>query len=193
MKQDAEGEASMKIGIIADTHGNLAGWQRAVEWFGDVDLIVHCGDVLYHGPKFEPVEGYAPRDLAAAINAMPVPVLIARGNGDSDVDQLVLEVPLQSPCVFAQVEGLRILAGHGHIQTSEELVALARKWDIHLLLTGHSHVPSVSHHGGVVHVNPGTVTYPLATDEALRRRTCAMFADGQVSHYDIDDGTAFEL
>jgi len=183
----------MRIGIIADTHGNLPGWERAVELFGDVDLMVHCGDVLYHGPKFDPVEGYAPRDLAAAINAMPVPVLIVRGNGDSEVDQLVLDVPLQSPYLFAQVEGLRILAGHGHIQPPEELAALARKWEVHLLLTGHSHVPTVSHHGGLTHVNPGTVTYPLAADEALQRRTCALFEEGRVTHYDIDEGAAVEL
>ncbi len=190
---ETEGEAPMKIGIIADTHGNLAGWRRAVELFGDVDLIVHCGDVLYHGPKFDPVEGYAPRDLAAAINAMPVPVLIARGNGDSDVDQLVLDVPLQSPYLFAQVEGLRILAGHGHIQSAEELVTLARKWRVDLLLTGHSHVPMVARQDGLTHLNPGTVTYPLAADERLHRRTCAVFEDGDVRHYDIDEGTALEL
>ncbi|MGD9496166.1 MAG: phosphodiesterase [Armatimonadota bacterium] len=183
----------MRIGIIADTHGNLVGWQRAVELFGAVDLIVHCGDVLYHGPKFDPVEGYAPRELAAAINAMPVPVLIARGNGDSDVDQLVLEVPLHSPYLFAQVEGLRLLAGHGHIQPPEELAALARKWGVHLLLTGHSHVPSFSHQEALIHVNPGTVTYPLAADEALARRTCAVWTDGSVIHYDLSDGSRLNL
>jgi putative phosphoesterase len=183
----------MRIGIVADTHGNLAGWQRAVELFGAVDLIVHCGDVLYHGPKFEPVEGWGPKALAEAINACPVPVLIARGNGDSDVDQLVLAVPVQSPYVFAQVEGLRILAAHGHIQSPEELVPLALSWGIDLLLTGHSHAPLVERHGDLTHVNPGTVTYPLAQEEALRRRTCAVWEDGRVVHYDVDDGTTVEL
>ncbi|MEA3400314.1 MAG: phosphodiesterase [Armatimonadota bacterium] len=183
----------MRIGIIADTHGNLDGWQRARELLGEVELIVHCGDVLYHGPKFEPVEGYGPMALAEAINDSHVPVLIARGNGDSDVDQLVLEVPLQSPYLFAQMEGLRILAAHGHITPPEELVGLARGWGIGLLLTGHVHVPVLARHGELVHVNPGTVTYPLAEDEALARRTCALWEDGIVTHYDLASGEVMDL
>jgi putative phosphoesterase len=184
----------MKIGIIADTHGNLAGWDSAMEVaLSGSDLIVHCGDVLYHGPEFVPAEGYDPMALAGRINASETPVLIARGNGDSDVDQLVLDVPLQSPYVFAQVEGLRILVAHGHIQPPEELVPLAQRWGIDLLLTGHSHVPSVARHGELVHVNPGTVTYPLAPDEALRRRTCAVWEDGEVAHFDLQDGRRLAL
>lgn len=182
----------MKIGIIADTHGNLAGWDGAMEVaLSDSDLIVHCGDVLYHGPKFAPVEGYDPMALAARINESEAPVLIARGNGDSDVDQLVLEVPLQSPYVFAQMEGLRILAAHGHLQSPEELAPLARKWRIDLLLTGHVHTPSVTDHGGLVHVNPGTVTYPSETGPG--RRTCAIWEGGEVTHFDLDGGARLSL
>ncbi len=188
MQREKDG-VPMKIGIIADTHGNLTGWHRALELFGDVDLVVHCGDVLYHGPKFEPVEDYAPRALAEAINASEVPVLIARGNGDSDVDQLVLDVPLHSPYVFAQIEGLRLLVAHGHLQSPEELLLLARKWRIDLLCTGHTHVPLVHWQEEVLHVNPGTVTYPLAQDTALQRRTCAVYEDGRVVHYDIEEAS----
>ncbi len=124
---------------------------------------------------------------------MGVPVLIARGNGDSDVDQLVLDVPVQSPYVLAQVEGLRILAAHGHLQPPEELVPLAERWSVDLLLTGHSHVPAVEQHGDLTHVNPGTVTYPLAGDEALARRTCAVWEDGRIVCYDIEEGAALAL
>lgn len=184
----------MKLALIADTHGNLGGWQRALELAGaGADLIVHCGDVLYHGPKFEPVEGWGPRGLAEAINECPVPVLIARGNGDSEVDQLVLDVPLLSPYAFAQIEGLRLLVTHGHLQPLEEMVALARKWGIDLLLTGHTHVPMVERHGDLIHVNPGTVTYPLARDEARQRCTCAAWQDGTVTHFDVDTGETLAL
>jgi len=184
----------MKIGLIADTHGNLEGWERAWELaLDDADLIVHCGDVLYHGPKFDPAPGYAPKALAEALNACPVPVLIARGNGDSDVDQLVLEMPLHSPYVFAQVEGLRILAAHGHITPAEDLVPLAQAWDIDLLLTGHTHVPSIARHGELIHVNPGTVTYPLATDEALCRKTCGAWVDAEITLYELESGAALEI
>lgn len=154
---------------------------------------MHCGDVLYHGPKFVPAPGYAPKALAEAINASPVPVLIARGNGDSDVDQLVLEAPLQSPYLFAQVEGLRLLAAHGHIVPAEGLVPLAQRWGIDLLLTGHTHVPTLARHGDLVHVNPGTVTYPLAEDERLERKTCGAWVDGDIALYDLESGQPIEL
>lgn len=184
----------MKIGIIADTHGNLTGWRQALELFGNVDLIVHCGDVLYHGPKFEPVAGYAPKALAEEINASEIPVLIARGNGDSDVDQLVLDIPLHSPYVFAQIEDLRLLVTHGHLQSPQELLSLARKWRIDLLCSGHTHVPMVHQEGEVLHVNPGTVTYPLSSeDAALQRRTCAVYEDGRVVHYDIEEASVLSV
>ncbi len=184
----------MKIGIIADTHGNVAGWDAAMGVaLTDSDLIVHCGDVLYHGPKFAPAEAYDPMALAGRINDSTTPVLIARGNGDSDVDQLVLDVPLQSPYVFAQVEDLRILAAHGHIRPPEELVPLARKWGIDLLLTGHLHVPSVTRYDGLVHVNPGTVTYPLSPDGPLQRRTCVTWEDGAITHFDVERGEPLSL
>ncbi|MFO8082255.1 MAG: phosphodiesterase [Armatimonadota bacterium] len=184
----------MKIGLIADTHGNVAGWDGAMEVaLEGSDLIIHCGDVLYHGPKFAPAEAYDPMALAGRINDSEVPVLIARGNGDSDVDQLVLEVPVQSPYCFAQVEGLRILAAHGHIQTPEELLPLAQQWGIDLLLTAHSHVPVLACYGDLLHVNPGTVTYPLSPDEALQRRTCATWEDGEVTHFDIESDEVIDL
>ncbi len=179
----------MKLGLISDTHGNLDGWRQAMEVaLADADIIIHCGDVLYHGPKFEPAEGYAPMGLAEAINNSDVPVLITRGNGDSDVDQLVLEVPLQGPYVFAQLEGLRILAAHGHIQPPEELLPLAAQWGIDLLLTGHLHVPVAHRQLGVLHVNPRTVTYPLAEDAALAQGTCATWENGELAHWNIETG-----
>ncbi len=184
----------MKIGLIADTHGNLEGWERAWEVaLHDADLILHAGDVLYHGPKFEPAPGYAPKALAEAINAFPAPVLIARGNADSDVDQLVLDMPVQSPYVFAQVEGLRILVAHGHIQPPDELIRLAQRWAVDLLLTGHTHVPTVARYGDLTHVNPGSVTYPLATEETLRHTTCGTWDDGEVTLYDLQSGRPLSL
>ena len=179
----------MTIGIISDTHGNLWGWQRAWELvLKDADVIFHCGDILYHGPKFKPVEGYDPRALAEAINAVEKPVLIARGNADADVDQLVLEVPIQQPYVFAQIEGVRILATHGHLMRPEELPPLCERWGVDYLLTGHLHVPSITRHAKYVHINPGTPTYPLHPEESQRQLTCAVIEGDSPSIYDCTTG-----
>ena len=184
----------MRIGLISDTHGNLDGWQQAWDLvLKDADIIIHCGDVLYHGPKFTPAPGYAPQKLAQAINEVSVPVLIARGNGDSQVDQLVLDVPLQQPHLLVQWEGMRLLATHGHLLPTDEIVELGQKWSIDHLITGHSHVPAVEQLGEVVHVNPGTVTYPLAEEENLQRLTCGVITDEGVQILDIVRGEELDL
>ncbi len=182
----------MKIGLIGDTHGNLWGWERAWELvLKDADIIVHCGDVLYHGPKFKPAAAYDPKALAEAINSVDKPVLIARGNGDSEVDQLELDMPSQQPYLFAQIEGTRLWATHGHLMKPEDCGELCRKWGVQYLLTGHTHVPAVNRHEGYVHINPGTTTYPLDPDESKRRPTCGYILDGEVRLVDI--GTGEEL
>ena len=77
----------MKIGIISDTHGHEDAWQKAFDkHFKDADLILHAGDVLYHGPRNPMKADYNPAGLAEKINHSPIPVVIARGNCDASVD-----------------------------------------------------------------------------------------------------------
>jgi len=179
----------MKIGIISDTHGNLWGWERAWDLvLHDADIIIHCGDLLYHGPKFTPAEAYDPKALAEAINAATQPVLVAKGNGDSEVDQLVLQMPIQQPYLLAQIEGTRLVATHGHIMSPDDLAPLCDKWGVDYLLTGHTHVPVIRRDGGHVHINPGTTTYPLDPDENRRRPTCAVIQDSEAWLVDIGTG-----
>lgn len=182
----------MKIGIIADTHGNLEGWEKAWEVLGDSDCIFHCGDLLYHGPRFDPAPSYNPRALAEAFNNCPVPLLFCQGNGDSEVDTLFVHSPIQSPYVFAQIEGVRFLATHGHREPLEKCLALAQQWGVHYLLTAHLHVPHMQRYGNLIHINPGTTTYPLAKDERLARQTCATIVDGNVEFWDIEAGEMFD-
>jgi len=179
----------MRIGVISDTHGNLWGWERAwAHALRDADVIIHCGDLLYHGPKFRPAEAYDPKALAEAINGVPQPLLIAKGNGDSEVDQLVIDAPIQTPYLFAQIEGVRLLATHGHITAPDQLLPLCEKWGVNWLLTGHTHVPGITAHGSCTHINPGTPTYPLDPDESKRRPTCAVINDGQAWLIDLGTG-----
>jgi putative phosphoesterase len=175
----------MRIGIIADTHGNLEGWQRAWTVLQRCELIIHCGDLLYHGPRFDPAPGYNPRELADAINQCPVPLLICRGNADAEVDTLFIRRPIQAPYVYAQIEGMRVLATHGHHEPLAQTIETAQQWEVDLLVTGHCHVPSLTRYGRLWHLNPGTTTYPLATDPALQYPTCAVYDQGTVTFYEL--------
>lgn len=151
----------MRLGIVSDTHGDVRVWKELLSGpLAGVDLICHAGDLLYHGPRNPFPAGYDPEKLAAEINACPIPVFIARGNCDAEVDQLLLELPIQSPYVYLSVEGLRVLVNHGDTTTIEQKWELARRYGVHLFVFGHTHEPFLEHQGGTTLLNPGSPALP---------------------------------
>ena len=48
----------MKIGVMSDTHGSLPYLEKALDVLSDCDILLHNGDVLYHGPRNDLPEGY---------------------------------------------------------------------------------------------------------------------------------------
>ncbi len=174
----------MKIGVISDTHGSVERWQRAMEGpFRDVSLILHAGDILYHGPRNPLPEGFDPLALTREINNLQTPLLIARGNCDSEVDQMVLDVPIQSPHVFTQTPMGNIYVTHGHRETRMEAVALAKRYKVDFWISGHTHIPEVVNIEGVWFVNPGSPSLPKGD---LPRSTVAIITEEAVSLYDLD-------
>lgn len=147
----------MRIGVISDTHGSATAWKTAYEQLlRSADLIVHAGDVLYHGPRNPLPEGYDPASLARELNASAVPLLIAKGNCDSEVDQLVVDRPLQAPYAYCWIEGLRILVHHGHIIPPDEPQPYINKDTCDVFISGHTHVAGISSNSGVLCLNPGS-------------------------------------
>jgi uncharacterized protein len=158
----------MRLGIISDTHGDVVAWRQAVRQWGKVDFVIHAGDVNYHGPKFAVYSDYDPKALSEEINGYPAPVLIARGNGDAEVDELVLDVPLANPYLFCQLEGLRILVHHGHRISGGEAVELAKKFGCRLIITGHTHRSRIEEIDGLLVLNPGSAAYGDKTAAIVR-------------------------
>ena len=147
----------MSVLLIGDTHGDASVWGPALELAGrDLELVLHTGDVLAHGPRNPIVPGYAPLKLAEAIKACPVPVLIAKGNCDADIDEQVLEIPLIYPLVLAPAAGRTVLVTHGDRFPKEQLPALAARYRVSLALFGHIHLPVLDKVGEVWLVNPGS-------------------------------------
>ncbi|MBR3621847.1 MAG: metallophosphoesterase, partial [Selenomonadaceae bacterium] len=65
----------MKIGIISDTHGHEGRFALAYDkFFSDADMILHAGDVLYHGPRNKMLGDYNPAALAERINNLKMPI-----------------------------------------------------------------------------------------------------------------------
>jgi putative phosphoesterase len=175
----------MRIAIVSDTHGDVAAWRRAKEVLGGADLVIHAGDVLYHGPRNPLKPGYNPPELAEELNNLSCPLLVARGNCDSPVDEEVLKAPMHFPLLFVQYEGLRIVAHHGHEYPLEGLVELCRRWKVTLCISGHTHLPVLEKREGIIVLNPGSPSLPKGTRP---RSTVGLVASGKVQIVDIDSG-----
>lgn len=151
----------MKIGVISDTHGSLTSWEKVMKSiFNNVDMILHAGDLFYYGPRNPIPEGYAPGDLAKAMNQLEIPLIAVRGNCDSEVDQLVVNFPIQVPFSLCQINSLRILINHGHDIDDEKKIDLTHKWKIDLFVSGHTHLAKLTRESGVVLLNPGSPSLP---------------------------------
>jgi putative phosphoesterase len=157
----------MRIGVVSDTHGDTQGWQAAIAGpLAGVELILHVGDILYHGPRNPMPAGYDPAALADLMNHAPAPIIIARGNCDSDVDQLVLEYPIQAPYALAVIDGVRIIVNHGDEFGLENpvpgIAKVAAKYGVSLYVCGHTHAPMLERAGDCLIMNPGSPALPKA-------------------------------
>ncbi len=174
----------MRIGIISDTHGSLSAWEKVTSSvFNDVDLIIHAGDVLYHGPRNPLPDGYDPQKLAAAINSSRIPIIISRGNCDAEIDQMLVAWPLQSPYAFLQIESLRFLVNHGHRLAPHDMQTQAERHGVQFFIFGHSHVPEILKKNEIIFINPGS---PSLSKDPQKRRTVAILEAGRTYLVDIE-------
>lgn len=178
----------MKIGVISDTHGSLTAWQKVMaKFFSQVDLIIHCGDVLYHGPRNPLPEGYAPAELAKALNRVRKPIVCAHGNCDAEVDQLLLEFPIQAPYSQVYTDKWRILVHHGHHFSETELPDWTRPYN--LIISGHTHLPDINQHEGRILLNPGSPALPKNKEKAP---TVALIDGSTIQLWNIQTGELYK-
>ncbi len=149
----------MKLLIASDIHGSAYYCRKLLEAYEKerADKLVLLGDILYHGPRNDLPEEYAPKEVLALLNAQKEEILCVRGNCDTEVDQMVLEFPILADYGFLYERGRMIFLTHGHIFHEGHLLML-KKGDI--LLHGHTHVPVCREHEQYVYMNPGSVSIP---------------------------------
>lgn len=149
----------MKIGVLSDTHGSLLYLEKALETLSDCNVLLHAGDVLYHGPRNDLPEGYNPKEVIKKINELDN-ILIAKGNCDADVDQMVITHPIQGPYVLSQFGEVRILVNHGYINSKEETIKNAKSMGATILVLGHTHVKELFVDENLIVLNPGSTSIP---------------------------------
>jgi len=120
-----------RVGIISDTHGLLR--PEAAEFLRGSDFLVHGGDIGNEDIL---------KDLASL-----APVTAVRGNNDEGP---WAETLAHSEVI--QVEGVFIYVIHNIAEMDLDPAA----GGFHVVVSGHSHKPSVERRGGVLYVNPGS-------------------------------------
>jgi putative phosphoesterase len=125
------GAAKRRVGLISDTHGLLR--PEAVAFLRGSDFIVHGGDIGHEGVLEE---------LATL-----APVTAVRGNND------------KGPWAGAVPETEVLQVGEVFIYVVHDLGELAVDpvtAGFQVVVSGHSHRPSVTERDGVLYVNPGS-------------------------------------
>jgi uncharacterized protein len=119
------------IGVISDTHGLLR--PEAVDALNGVELILHAGDI---GGEH-------------IINKLKTiaPVIAVRGNNDRD--DWAKDLP---ETTIVAAGSIRIYMLHDKKQLDIDPADAGFK----VVISGHSHKPSIEHKSGVLYLNPGS-------------------------------------
>jgi len=150
----------MKIGLISDTHGDLAAFEKAYEFLEGSDVIMHSGDLFYHGLFNSIKDTYNPLELSKLINKIKKPVIFSRGNCDSEVDQLAVDFNILDPVRIFYFNENIIYLHHGHKKNDEGLLDLSKKFRFNIVVSGHTHIYRIEKKENVIFINPGSPSLP---------------------------------
>jgi len=189
----------MRIGIVSDTHDDLAAVEAAVALFEreGVDAVVHCGD-------FVAPFSVTPFDVGDGPDG-GFDFYAVRGNNDgewavqSTVESFGTYLGEAGTLSFGDSDpggdaggAVDVAVTHG---TSGVVVdALVDCGDYDYVLHGHTHAHGVEERGGAVRVNPGGLPIPVAgADDVFRVAVLDVGADADgatgadaVTHHALD-------
>lgn len=178
----------MKYLIASDIHGSADWCERLLSVFENeqAEKLVLLGDILYHGPRNDFPDGYSPKRVFAALNAIKEKIVCVRGNCDSEVDQMVLEFPIMADYALLESNGRTLFATHGHLY-NENVPPLMKKGDI--LLNGHFHSPCCREMAnGGIYANCGSVSLPKEDTP----HSYILVDDGVMYWKDLETGGIFD-
>ena len=128
---ETPGAAEQHVGIISDTHGLVR--PAAIDALAGVELILHAGDV--GGPHV--------LDALAEI----APVVAVRGNNDRGAWGAQLPV-----WEVTRIGIVSVFMLHDLKEIDFSPSAAGHR----VVVSGHSHKPSIEERGGVLYINPGS-------------------------------------
>ena len=172
----------MKFLIASDIHGSAAWCRRLMDALDaeQPNRLLLLGDILYHGPRNDLPEGYAPKEVIAMLNPLASSIIAVRGNCEAEVDQMVLDFPCMAdyttifdPAAALAADGstrektgCELFLTHGHVYGAGFHNSVDKLPELpagSILLYGHTHKkvsePAPTHEG-VWAFNPGSVSIP---------------------------------
>ena len=107
----------MKYMFASDVHGSAHYCRKMLEAYcqSGADRLILLGDLLYHGPRNDLPQEYAPKQVIAMLNEYKNEIIAVRGNCEAEVDQMVLEFPVMADYAILVLNGLTFFATHGHL------------------------------------------------------------------------------
>ena len=149
----------MKLMFASDIHGSRSAMEAILRQYKleGADRLVLLGDLLYHGPRNDLPDQYDPKGVTALLNENKTELLCVRGNCDAEVDQMVLEFPIQADYALFDLDGTTAFVTHGHLFHLDNLPP-HKAGD--LLIHGHTHLPVVQEKDGMTYINPGSAGLP---------------------------------
>ena len=153
----------MRVLIVSDTHGRHNGLDRALQEAGDIDMLIHLGDV-------EGGEEYIDTVVDCEKH-------IVRGNNDFFSD-----LPREEEFYIGKY---KIFITHGHsyyVSLDPEYIreeGKARKADI--VMFGHTHRPFFEEMDEIIVLNPGSLSFPR--QECRKGSYMIMETDGEGRPY----------
>ena len=149
----------MKLMFASDIHGSVTCLEALLERYREEapKKLILLGDLLYHGPRNDLPEGYAPKKVIEALNGMKTQLLCVRGNCEAEVDQMVLEFPVMADYMTLWTEDRMFFCTHGHLFDPDNMTQL-NKGDA--VISGHTHLYRCEEKDGIYIVNTGSVSLP---------------------------------
>ncbi|MEG0191363.1 MAG: metallophosphoesterase [Lachnospiraceae bacterium] len=132
----------MKVLIVSDTHSHHSNLDIALQRVGDIDMLIHLGDV-------EGEEEYIKR-------VVECPIHMVAGNND-------FFSTLEKEEEFS-IGGYQVFITHGHYyyvsMNHERIKQEARERKADIVMFGHTHKPLIDIGEDVIALNPGSLSYP---------------------------------
>ena len=173
----------MKLIIASDIHGSAYWCRRLCHLIEEEqpDRILLLGDLLYHGPRNDLPDEYAPKQVIPMLRAFKEKIIAVRGNCEAEVDQMVLPFPCMADYAQLYIDGKLLHLTHGHHHSPDDLPSLPEG---SIFLSGHTHVKLDEVRGGIRCLNPGSVSIPKDGSHS-----CLICENGEFSFRILEEDT----